>query len=305
MALNMLKQQFVAPKEKKNQHFITKEKYDSIEECQCGGPVFKYHDTSKNVFVIKCGYFKKVLEVEKETKKRMWVVSKKPACDWVCKYNGPRPVFNEINITLNKYIEKSNLDPHKQLEQKLKLLFRFLYVSNHTSTLDEINVLVKNSLYREPRKTFYYPTVGAFMRVSHYEPFDEYEKRIFSKKIIDVSSVLYDRYLAQMAEEKAFLEKKEAASQRKKKESQRKKEAEFVEEPVISQFIIAESDSDTDSDSENESDIDEKEIESSDYETDDETGNDPVVEEPEIEEFADEEYYDDEYDDAEVDYYDD
>ena len=172
-------------KSKKN--FVTKEKYDEIEQCECGGPVFKYHDVSKNIFVAKCGYFKKILDIEKQTKKKLWIVPKKVACDWVCTYNGSRPVFAEINNKLNTFVESKFVDPHIILEEKLKLLFRFLYLSNHSSTLDEINLLVKNNLYREPRKTFYYPTIGHFMRISHYEPFEDYEKRIFSKKIIDKS----------------------------------------------------------------------------------------------------------------------
>lgn len=308
----------VSTKTKTKSAFITKEKYDSIDQCECGGPVFKFHDTSKNVFIAKCGYFSKIMEIDKKTKKITWVNSKKPACDWVCKYNGERPVFKEINNSLNTFIEKNVKDPHKQLEEKLKLLFRFLHVSNHTSTLDEINLLVKNNLYREPRKTFYYPSIGLFMRVSHYEPFDEYEKRIFSKKIIDVSSNLYDKYLAQ----KALLERKQRQKEKKemellRKKSQRKKEAE-IEEPAVSQFIVVDSDADRSDDDNSEDRSDENsDDETSDYGSQDDelSENEPSddddnqVEQPETEEndepFVDEEYYDDDYDDNEVDYYDD
>ncbi len=300
----MLKKQFMSNNSKTTKNvccFITKEKYDLIEDCECGGPVFKYHDTTKNVFVAKCGYFSKVMEIDKKTKKITWVDSKKPACDWICKYNGERPVFSEINSNLNKYIEKTTKDPHKQLEEKLKLLFKFLYVSNHTSTLDEINVLVKNNLYREPRKTFYYPSIGLSMRVSHYEPFDEYEKRIFSKKIIDVSSILYEKHLARKAE----LEKKE--SLQRKKSTPRKKEAELVEEPVVSQFIVVDSDSEQSdseqSDSENENEISDTENSETEQEENDNTEEQDDTEEPFIEEET--EVYDDDYGEDEVDYYDD
>ena len=50
-----------------NLSFITKEIYDNIEECNCGGPVFKYHDVSKNIFIVKCGYHKKILDIDKLT----------------------------------------------------------------------------------------------------------------------------------------------------------------------------------------------------------------------------------------------
>lgn len=296
-------------KSKVKTEIVTKEKYHSFDQCKCGGPIFKYHDTTKNIFVGKCGYFSKVLDIEKETKKKIWIPSKKPACDWICVYHGPRPVFNEINNTLNKFVERNITDPHKQLENKLKLLFKFLYLSNHTSTLDEINLLVKNNLYREPRKTFYFPSIGHFMRVSHYEPFDEYEKRIFSKKIIDVSSILYEKYLAQKAEQ----ERKdiEVEIKRKKKEAaiQRKKEADLLlEEVVSSQFIIVESDTDAESGSDDEYDSDNDDLikkeDESEY-NDESEYEDKDSPDEETEEVYEEEYYEDEYDDVEVDYYDD
>ena len=168
--------------------FISKKKYDSIEECNCGGPVFKYHNVSKNVFMVQCGYHKKVLDIDKTTKKKVWIVPKKVSCGWKCMYNGERPVFEEINKNLITYVDiKKQKNIHEKLEDKLRILFNFLFISNHSSTLDEINILVKNNLLREPRKTFYYPSIGHYMRVSHFESFDEYQERIFSKKIVDLS----------------------------------------------------------------------------------------------------------------------
>jgi hypothetical protein len=174
-------------KPKGRPQFITKDNYDSIDECNCGGPVFKFHNTSKNVFVAHCGLFKRIIEFDKKTKKMILVPSKKPACNWEVIYNGERPVFAEINNKLTKSVEENNKSPDIQLEEKLKLLFKFLRVSNHTSTLDEINNLVRFSLFREPRKSYYFPSTTAFMRLSHRESFDDYEKRIFSVKIIDRS----------------------------------------------------------------------------------------------------------------------
>jgi hypothetical protein len=173
---------------------ITKKVYDSIEECQCGGPIFKYKDISNNAYVVKCGYLKKVIEIDKNTKKKLWVVPKKSSCNWICVCNGEKPVFQEINKGISNFIQNKVVgDIHKQLEEKLKLLFRFLYLGNHFVTLDEINVLVRNNLLREPRKTFLYPSTTLYINKVD-ESYEDYEKRIFSKKIIDMSYVNYLKY---------------------------------------------------------------------------------------------------------------
>jgi len=235
-------------KEEKNVKFITKKQYDSIDECNCGGPVFKYNDTSRNIFVIKCGYFKKIIEINKQTKKKIWIAPKKTDCSWKCIYNGERPVFQEINKKINNFVECKNINVHKQLEEKLKLLFKFLYVSCHSTTLDEINILVENNLLREPRKKFYYPSIGPYMRVSHIESYEDYEKRIFSKKIIDMSYIIYKKNLV-------FYEKmngkKETENKNKVIEDKTDDKTEYeAEERILSQFIVVDSDHE-ESDSEN------------------------------------------------------
>ena len=271
--------------------FITKEQYDSIEECNCGGPVFKYHNTSKNVFVAKCGLYKEIIELDKKTKKMSFITPKKPACNWEVMYNGPRPIFVEINKKLNKSVEKNIKSPDEQLEEKLKLLFRFLYVSNHTSTLDEINLLVKNNLLREPRKTFWFPTTGLFMRMSHKESFEDYEKRIFSKKIIDLGYVPPPTTPPPSA--------KVTKKHHKKKQ--------VVEEIIASQFIVAESDEESEnaeSDLESETELvseNESDEESENAESDYGSVTSELIEVVE-EQFDD---YDDYGDSGEQDYYDD
>ena len=100
-------------------------------------------------------------------------------------YNGPRPIFKEINQKIIKHFEYHQKDIHKKLEDQLKLLFSFLIISKNTATLDEINILVKNNLLREPRKTYYLVSTGRFLKISHYESFEEYRDRIFSKKIVN------------------------------------------------------------------------------------------------------------------------
>ena len=157
-----------------NKENVSKKTFDEISECDCGKKVFKYHNTSKNIFVARCSNISDKL--------------KKTNCSLYCTFNDFRPVFKDIQ---NKLIRKSTFieDPSKALEEKLKILFKFLFVSNHSSTLDEINILVKNNLKREPRKTFYFPSIGHYNRISHYESFEDYEKRIFSKKIIDLNFI--------------------------------------------------------------------------------------------------------------------
>jgi len=159
---------------------LTKYAFDDLTECECGKKLFKYHNTSTNAFYAKCSNY------DIKPKK-----NKLPACGLAWCYPDMRPVFKEITKKINKFdfkIKETNFD--KILEEKLKILFKFLYVSNNSSTLDEINILVKNSLKREPRKTFYFPSIGSFNRISHYEEFIDYEKRIFSENIKDLNFII-------------------------------------------------------------------------------------------------------------------
>ena len=159
---------------------VTRNVFLGLNECACGKYPFRFHNTSKNEFIAKCSTTRE----EYDPKLKKWVSSKRQPCDFYYVYYGERPVFEEIKNTL---IKKATIEPNKDavLQQKLTLLFRFVFLSNHTSTLDEINLLVKNNLKRQPRKIYYYPSIGN-MRISHYEPLEEYRDRIFSKKIVDL-----------------------------------------------------------------------------------------------------------------------
>ena len=164
---------------------LTKNAFFQIDECNCGKKPFSYHNTSKNEYYSKCTLTKE----EYDIKSKKWVVNKKQPCNFYCVYFGERPTFlEEVKKVL---IVKANkiLDVNKILEEKLRLLFKFVFISNHTATLDEINVLVVNNLKRESRKPYYYPSPG-HMRISHYESLEEYHDRIFSKKIVDLSYVV-------------------------------------------------------------------------------------------------------------------
>jgi len=260
-----------------NVQFVTKKQYDSIDECKCGGPIFKYKDITKNEYVVKCGYYKNIIEIDKNTKKKQWIIPKKVSCDWKAIHCGERPIFQEINKNISKYIENKVVgDVHKQLEEKLKVLFRFLYISTHSVTLDEINVLVEYNLLRKPIKTFYFPTTSLFMKISHKESYEEYEKRIFSKKIIDKSYINYINYISKVEKpvvqkEQVSLIKNENKNENKnqnKNQNKKQIKSKIKEEIEFSQFIIADSDKDESSDN---SDSDYSDHEDSDLEQDQES----------------------------------
>jgi hypothetical protein len=154
---------------------LSKEDFFDIEECECGKPVFKFHNTSKNIHVMKCTSTNQ--EYDLKTKK--WVLSKKQPCKMYNIYKGEPVVINQIK---KKEAPKENKPP--DLKERLVSLFNFLPISNHSTTLQEIDLIVKWNLKREPRKTFYYPSIGN-LRISHHESFEDYRARIFSEEIID------------------------------------------------------------------------------------------------------------------------
>ena len=167
-------------KENKRPVPLTKKDFFEIEECKCGKTPFRYHNTSKNEFILKCN----TPPEEYDLKLRKWTKCKRQPCDLLCAYYGERPIFEQIKKTLIKRAN-AHTDYNKILEEKLRLLFQFVTISNHTSTLDEINILVKNNLKKESRKTYYSPSPGYFMPIVGYETLEDYRDRIFSEKIID------------------------------------------------------------------------------------------------------------------------
>jgi hypothetical protein len=142
---------------------VTKKQFNELYECNCGKPLFKFTDTSRNISYARCNYTKE----EYDIKKKAWVTSKKQPCDFVRIYHGERPVFKEIQKVIKlKYTNTYDL------EKELTTLFAFLMVSNRTSTLDEINLIVRTKLNKEPLKKF--------------ESYTDYRDRIFSEKIVEV-----------------------------------------------------------------------------------------------------------------------
>ena len=163
---------------------VTLAEYQETIECFCGKKSFKIYNSSKNERYAKCAYFKE--EYDLKTKK--WIQSKKQPCKFMIIYSGERPIFQEIQNKPIKVFEKP-VDPHLFLEKRLTELFRYLFLENRNTTLQEIDMIVIHQLKREPRKTFYYPTIGLWLKIAHREEYRDYHDRIFSKKIIDLSLI--------------------------------------------------------------------------------------------------------------------
>jgi len=204
---------------KKKPQILTKNDFDNLDECDCGRTPFKYHNTSNNTHVAKCAYFKHELDLK--TKK--WSLSKKQPCGTYCIYHSERPVFKQIENTIINTIKSKPFT----LEDRLRSLFRFLYITDRTTIIQEIDLIVKNTLKRQPRKVYYYPSTTIFPKVSHHESFKDYETRIFSEKIIDRT-------------EPPIAPVSPVISQRRK--------------PLNEEIVVSESESESDSDQESELD---------------------------------------------------
>ena len=212
---------------------LTKEQFNNENECKCGKQLFKYHNVSKNMFISKCTNTPE----EYDIKLKKWIKSKKLPCDVYNIYNAERPIFKEIEN--KKIIEPEVKDFDKELENNLRSLFKFLHVSNRSSTLDEINILVKYKLKKEPLKTYYSPTTTTFMKKCGTETFQDYQDRIFSEPIIDLDYKAYKMH-------KMYKENKENKVLKKKK-----KPLNVSVKPNVSYFIdVSDEEQSDDSDQE-------------------------------------------------------
>jgi cobalamin biosynthesis protein CobT len=166
---------------------ITQKEWVDLEECECGGPLFKFHDTSVNVFVVKCGHVKETLEFETRTKKKLWFISKKQPCGFMCIAISEKPDYEnykKTDIPKEKFVVENF---NKKIEERLRDLFNYYFLSKRDSVIQEINLLVKNKLYRKSRITYYLPTTELLLRESHKESIEDYQARIFSVPIVDKS----------------------------------------------------------------------------------------------------------------------
>ena len=262
---------------------LTYHQYNDLEECNCGKPLFKYVNTSKNHYISKCMYIKE----EYDIKTKKWITSKKQPCNALYIYYGERPVFKEINQKIGQIAPTLNLtnlnknlllDKNKILEKRLREMFTYLLVSSHSSTLDEINLIVKNNLKRETLKTFYSPTTKLWMKEVCKESFEDYQTRIFSKKIVDLDYQNYNNENVKIDKIVKIVKTKP------------------IKNTVCSQFIVT-SDSENDSESEAESEV-ESEIDIEDNRADSDVDDIEDIEDIEENEEA-EDIFEEMYDDVE------
>jgi hypothetical protein len=147
---------------------LTSKDFFQLDECHCGKSLFRYHNISKNEYIAKCA----TAPEEYDIKLKKWVNSKKQPCKCFYAYYAERPVFKDITPKIKKNRQlRQNKD--QLLEDQLKSLFNFVFISNHSATLDEINIIVRLNLRREPLRSL--------------ETLLQYQSRIFSEKIIDLS----------------------------------------------------------------------------------------------------------------------
>jgi hypothetical protein len=233
---------------------LTKHAFDDLCECHCGKPLYKITDGSKNISYARCNYTKE----EYDIKTKKWVISKKQPCDFLAIYHGERPVIiHKPKPVKMKYVEKYNI------EKELTNLFNFLFVSNRTSTLSEIDIIVRTQLLREPRKKFYFPSTTIFPRFSHYETFQEYRDRIFSEKIVDRSTPpppkVYGHTIFPGHE---YLYTIDHSNVKKSKKIKKKKSHFIVENKNLDDLEVIDSEPESESDSETDSDTDSENCES-------------------------------------------
>jgi hypothetical protein len=134
------------------------------EECECGGPLFKYKDITRNVYVTRCGHIKETYDI----KQKVWVKSKKQPCSFVGVYFGEKPahVKKEKAITAKKLP-----NPNHLLHARLNLLFKNYPYDRRNTVLQEIDHIVKFHLQRKTKM--------------ESETMEQYYTRIFSRPIID------------------------------------------------------------------------------------------------------------------------
>jgi len=168
-----------------NSFNLTKKEFIELDECKCGGPVFKFTNTSKNICVVKCGY----ITHEYDTKKKEMVKSKRQPCNF---YRSTKPEIittskkvltdNIENITENMQNMNITQKETNKIEKELLLLFNYLLISNKASTLQQINNIVKNKLNRKINTNY--------SNDPKLETYEEYNKRIFSRPIVERNPII-------------------------------------------------------------------------------------------------------------------
>ena len=150
---------------------LTLNDYLKINICKCGGPVFKYIDSTNGIYVIKCGY----LTQEYDIKKKEMIVSKRQPCNYLLKSEKNEKKNNEEIISNQVISNKAIINKDSITRHTLEILFKYLFVSKKRNTLQEINNIVKNKLLKEPNLNYY--------NDPKLETHEEYYNRIFSEEI--------------------------------------------------------------------------------------------------------------------------
>jgi len=163
---------------------LTLNDYLKTNTCKCGGPVFKYIDSTNGIYVIKCGY----LTQEYDIKKKEMILSKRQPCNYLIKIKKVEPISdNIINESSRINMQSPRINPiiipriipiinkDSITRHTLEILFKYLFISKKRNTLQEINNIVKNKLLKEPNFNYY--------NDPSLETHEEYYDRIFSEEI--------------------------------------------------------------------------------------------------------------------------
>ena len=105
-----------------NSIIITQEDYLLIDECICGGPVFKFINSSKNICVVKCGY----ITHDYDIKKKEMVKAKRQPCNFYATTqttNNIQSIIQEVNEEVNKEVNQNEND---KLTNYLKQITEFV-----------------------------------------------------------------------------------------------------------------------------------------------------------------------------------
>lgn len=177
---------------------ITHEEWLDTEYCNCSKPVFKYHDVTNNVFVLKCkngtgnlgssnsGGVNNLIESFENVDINPGTTSKskKTKCTLFEVYFGEEYSYTKQNklSVAKKQTKKEN---NQNLKDRLEILFDYAKVNTINDrinlTIQEINYIVKFKLHRF--------TIGNFQRngFNVSESLNDYRERILSRPIIDKS----------------------------------------------------------------------------------------------------------------------
>jgi len=147
----------------KNAQQITKDEWKETEKCDCGGPLLRYFDISRNTYVLRCGYTQETYD----TKLKKWITSKKKQCDFFCIHREEKPVFKKKET----HVKIKDHNQHKLLRIQLESLFDYYLLDPQDITLQEIDYIVKFKLWRRTRTT--------------NESIEDYKTRLFSLPIVD------------------------------------------------------------------------------------------------------------------------